>query len=133
MVDPIDRHEHETDEVDRKAGPQSKAAGSADSGALRSRTMIVMITATTPSEKASRRAFEKRSSVSATQLLLSRLTESENDPNEKGRSCPERPFHCRAHASSLGALEFLPSECYARNSFARTITQASSVTRGGRQ
>ena len=37
------------------------------------------------------------------------------------------------HAKLVGALEFLPSECYARNSFARTITQASSITRGGRQ
>ena len=32
-----------------------------------------------------------------------------------------------------GALEFLPSERYARNSFAGAITQASSITRGVRQ
>ncbi len=32
-----------------------------------------------------------------------------------------------------GALEFLPSERYARNSFAGTITQASSITRNVRQ
>ena len=37
------------------------------------------------------------------------------------------------HAKLVGALEFLPSESYARNSFAGAITQASSITRGVRQ
>jgi hypothetical protein len=47
-------------------GPQlNKAAGSADPGAFRSSTMTVMMTAMTPSENASSRAFEKRSSLSA--------------------------------------------------------------------
>ena len=52
---------------------------------------------------------------------------------EKGRSLLGTALPLSRPRKLAGALRFLPSERYARNSFARTITQASSITRNVRQ
>lgn len=71
--------------------------GSADSGAFRSSTMIVMMTAKTPSEKPG--GGPSRNGPGFRPSQPSSLPEVEN---EKSRSPLERLFHCRAHAGSPG-------------------------------
>jgi hypothetical protein len=72
--------------------------------------------------------LEKRPPLSVMRGLLSHSVKK-----EKGRSLSGTALPLSRPRKLAGALRFLPSERYARNSFARTITQASSITRNVRQ
>ena len=95
-----------------------------------------------------RRRRRRRPLAVAAKLLARRWTRSGRPrrPLRNDRRFPAKSRHKREgpllsgtalplsrHAKLVGALEFLPSERYARNSFAGAITQASSITRGVRQ
>ena len=79
----------------------------------------------TPSEKASRPAFENRPCGSA---ISSSLTAEAG--NEKSRPAEDGSSIVAPTRVRPGLGVFAYSERYARNSFAGTITQALSITRG---
>ena len=91
--------------------------------------MTPTMTAMTSSGKRLQRALEKRPSLSFPPCDAYRAFRQKREgPLLSGTALPlSRP------RKLAGALRFLPSERYARNSFARTITQASSITRNVRQ
>jgi hypothetical protein len=78
VINPIERYEHEADQINRERGQSLKsAAGSGVSGAFSSSTMMVMMTAMTPSEKAS-------SSSSRSAARLPALSAPQIGRKEKG-------------------------------------------------
>ena len=126
VIDPVDRDKDEAEQIDRERRSQlDERSRFCTLRRLQVEHMIVIMTAMTPSEKASRRALEKRPSLSAIASVHAAGGGKEKSRPGRNGSSIVAPTLIR---KGLRVLAY--SERYARNSFAGTITQALSIPRG---